>query len=182
VLHGYTLYEEMMGIPLVLWSPGRLRPAEVEEPTDTLDLHATLLEVSGLPKPQGSEGRSLLAAARRPDREYIHLAAASSVVGGIYSARWGHTKLVWAPRFGPFWGMGDGRGRTRDPEYLFDLEQDPEERVNLAGNESLEAAWLRSRLLAWVQRNRSLAVKPPERPLDAETERKLRALGYTNAK
>lgn len=182
VLHGYTLYEEMMGIPLVLWSPGRLRPAEVEEPTDTLDLHATLLAMCGLPRPKGSEGRSLLAAAGDPDREYVHLAAASSVVGGIYSARWGHSKLVWAPRYGPFWGMGDGRGRTRDPEYLFDLKQDPEERVNLAGNGDLEAAWLRSRLLAWVQRNRSLAVKPPERPLDAETERKLRALGYANAK
>lgn len=182
VLHGYTLYEEMMGIPLIFWSPGRLRPAEVREPTDTLDLHATLLEMCGLEKPEGSEGRSLLAAARRPDREYIHLAAASSVIGGIYSARWGDTKLVWAPRFGPFWGMGDGRGRTRDPEYLFDLEADPEEKANLAGNGSLEAAWLRSRLLAWVQRNRSLTVKPPERPLDAETERKLRALGYANAK
>jgi arylsulfatase A-like enzyme len=182
VLHGYTLYEEMMGIPLVLWSPGRLRPAEVQEPTDTLDLHATLLAMCGLPRPRGSEGRSFLAGARHPDREYIHLAAASSVVGGIYSARWGHSKLVWAPRYGPFWGMGDGRGRTRDPEYLFDLEKDPEEKVNLAGDNSLEAAWLRSRLLAWVQRNRSLAVKPPERPLDVETERKLRALGYANAK
>jgi choline-sulfatase len=181
VLHGYTLYEEMMGIPLILWSPGRLRPTVVEEPTDTLDLHATLLDLCGLPKPKGAEGRPLRTAAR-PDSGYIHLAAASSVVGGIYSARWGRHKLVWAPRYGPFWGMGDGRGRTRDPEYLFDLAKDPEEKVNLAGDGSLEAAWLRSRLLAWVQRNRSLTVKPPELPLDAETERKLRALGYTNAK
>lgn len=181
VLHGYTLYEEMMGIPLILWSPGRLQPAAVEEPTDTLDLHATLLDLCGLPKPKGTEGRPLRVAAR-PDSGYIHLAAASSVVGGIYSARWGRHKFVWAPRYNFFWGMGDGRGRTRDPEYLFDLEKDPQERVNLAGDHSLEAAWLRSRLLAWVQRNRSLTVKPPERPLDAETERKLRALGYANAR
>ncbi|HSF39311.1 MAG TPA: sulfatase-like hydrolase/transferase [Thermoanaerobaculia bacterium] len=181
VLHGYTLYEEMMGIPLILWSPGRLRPTVVEEPTDTLDLHATLLDLCGLRKSEGAEGRPLPAVVR-PDSGYVHLAAASSVVGGIYSARWGRHKFVWAPRYGPYWGMGDGRGRSRDPEYLFDLEKDPEEKVNLAGNGGLEAAWLRSRLLAWVQRNRSLTVKPPERPLDAETERKLRALGYANAK
>lgn len=181
VLHGYTLYEEMMDIPLVLWSPGRLRPAVVEEPTDTLDLHATLLELCGLRVPKPAEGRPLLAP-REGEREYIHLAAASSVVGGIYSARWGKWKLVWAPRFGPHWGMGDGLGRSRDPEYLFDLDADPQERVNLAGEGGLEIAWLRSRLLAWVQRNRALSAKPPEQPLDPETERKLRALGYANTK
>jgi arylsulfatase A-like enzyme len=179
VLHGYTLYEEMLGIPLVLWAPGRLRPAVVEEPTDTLDLHATLLSLCGLQIPREAGGRPL-AAPRRGDGEYIHLAAASSTIGGIYSARWGRWKLVWAPRFGPHWGMGDGLGRSRDPEYLFDLESDPRERVNLAGEGGLEVAWLRSRLLAWVQRNRSLSAKPPERPIDPETERKLRALGYAN--
>jgi arylsulfatase A-like enzyme len=181
VLHGYTLYEEMLAIPLVLWSPGRLRPAAVEEPTDTLDLHATLLELCGLPVPKAAEGRPLLAG-RPGEREYVHLAAASSVVGGIYSALWGKWKLVWAPRFGPRWGMGDGLGRSRDPEYLFDLEADPQERVNLAGEGGLEIAWLRSRLLAWVQRNRGLSARPPEQPIDPETERKLRALGYANTK
>ena len=43
MLHGYTLYEEMLDIPLVLWGPGRLARGAVDEPTDTLDLHATLL-------------------------------------------------------------------------------------------------------------------------------------------
>ncbi|HEV8580251.1 MAG TPA: sulfatase [Thermoanaerobaculia bacterium] len=179
VLHGYTLYEELLDIPLVLWWPGRLRPGVVEEPTDTLDLHASLVELCGLGKPDG-DGRPLL---RQPPRTdgYIHLAAASSVIGGIYSAQAGRWKLVWAPRYAHQWGMGDGSGRSRDPEYLFDLGQDPRERVNLAGDGSLEVAWLRSRLLAWIQRNRS--EEPPRKqqaPIDAETERRLRALGYGN--
>jgi arylsulfatase A-like enzyme len=180
VLHGYTLYEEMLDIPLVLWWPGRLRPATVEEPTDTLDLHATLMALCGLGKPDG-DGRFLLTPRRKGDG-YIHLAAASSVIGGIYSAQAGPWKLVWAPRYGYAWGMGDGSGRTRDPEYLFDLEKDPGERVNLAGEGSLEVAWLRSRLLAWIQRNRSTEPSAKPQPVDAETERKLRALGYGNAK
>lgn len=189
VLHGYTLYEEMLDIPLVLWWPGRLRPAKVEEPTDTLDVNATLIELCGLGKPDGA-GRPLLKKRILDDREggYIHLAAASSVIGGIYSAQAGRWKLVWAPRFGYEWGMGDGSGRSRDPEYLFDLEKDPGERVNLAGESSLEVAWLRSRLLAWIQRYRDdrgdrggEPVRKPQ-PVDAETERRLRALGYTNAR
>jgi hypothetical protein len=104
------------------------------------------------------------------------------VAGGIYSAQAGGTKLVWAPRYGNGWGMGAGSGRSRDPEYLFDLRRDPGEHVNLAGDRSLEAAWLRSRLLAWIQRNRrNDSARRPE-PVDAETERKLRALGYSNGK
>jgi len=180
VLHGYTLYEELLDIPLVFWWPGRLRPAVVEEPTDTLDLHATLVDLCGLGEPVG-DGRPLL---RQPPRSdgYIHLAAASSVVGGIYSAQAGRWKLVWAPRYGYEWGMGDGSGRTRDPEYLFDREADPREQVNLAGERSLEVAWLRSRLLAWIQRNRSEEPPRKQEPISAETERRLRALGYGNVR
>jgi arylsulfatase A-like enzyme len=180
VLHGYTLYEELLEIPLVLWWPGRLPHRVVEEPTDTLDLHATLLDLCGLGKPRG-DGRPVLSPERR-DRRYVHLAAASSVIGGIYSAQSGRYKLVWAPRFAYEWGMGDGSGRTHDPEYLFDLEKDPSERVNLAGDSSLEAAWLRSRLLAWIQKKGGKEEPRKPQPVTAETERKLRALGYSNAK
>ncbi len=180
VLHGYTLYEELLDIPLVVWWPGHLRPGVVEEPTDTLDLHATLVELCGLGEPEG-DGRPLLPQPPRADR-YIHMAAASSVVGGIYSAQAGRFKLVWAPRFGHFWGMGDGKGRTHDPEYLFDLAADPREHANLAGDRRLEAAWLRSRLLAWIQRNRSQEPPRKQVPIDAETERRLRALGYGNVR
>ena len=180
VLHGYTLYEELLDIPLVLWWPGRLRPGVVEEPTDTLDLHATLVELCGLGKPDG-DGRPLL---RQPPRAdgYIHLAAASSVIGGIYSAQAGRLKLVWAPRFAYEWGMGSGSGRTHDPEYLFNLAADPREQVNLAGDGSLEAAWLRSRLLAWIQRKGAEKHPRKQVAIDAETERRLRALGYGNVR
>jgi arylsulfatase A-like enzyme len=180
VLHGYTLYEELLDIPLVLWWPGRLAPRTVTEPTDTLDLHAMLMQLCGLESAGKSEGRPLLR--RAPRDGYVHLAAASSVVGGIYSAQSEHYKLIWAPRYGTEWGMGDGSGRSRDPEYLFDLQNDPGEKANLAGDRTLEAAWLRSRLLAWIQRNRKDETAHRPEPVDAETERKLRSLGYGNAK
>lgn len=34
VLHGYTLYEEQLHIPLVFWWPGRVAPARSAQPTD----------------------------------------------------------------------------------------------------------------------------------------------------
>jgi arylsulfatase A-like enzyme len=178
VLHGYTLYEEMLRIPLIVWAPGRLRPAVVSAPTNTLDLHATLLDLAGLAA-EKTDGRSLL---RPPRAERApRLAAASSVKGGIYTARSNRFKWIWAPRTGLGWGMGEGLGRSHDPEYLFDLAKDPGETVNLAGSGSYEAAWLRSRLLAWVERGRRKADQAePEAPVDRETRERLRALGYAN--
>ena len=186
VLHGFTLYEEMLRIPLVLWAPGRLQAGEVSARTDTLDVHATLRELCGLkpPQPQPAEGRSLLAVARGAHtgvEEDVRLAAASSVKGGIYSAAAGKWKLIWAPRQGIGWGQGDGAGRSRDPEYLFDLEKDPQETTNLAGQGDLAATWLRSRLLAWIEHSRQADEEPDKsQAVDPETLNKLRALGYVN--
>ena len=173
VLHGYTLYEEMLRIPLVLWAPGRLRQGKVTALTDTLDLHASLLDVAGIPKPDGIQGRSLA----KPLPAGPRLAAASSLKGGIYAIRSDRFKVIWAPRTGLHWGMGEGIGRSRDPEYLFDLESDPRETVNLAGGGGLEAAWLRSRLLAWAEKGRSEEAAEQE-PEDDETRKRLEALGY----
>ncbi len=68
--------------------------------------------------------------------------------------------------------------RCLDLECLFDLRLDPEERVNRAGEGSLEVAWLRSRLLAWIERGRYLEMNEEEPQLDDETRQRLRALGY----
>ncbi|HYU31047.1 MAG TPA: sulfatase [Thermoanaerobaculia bacterium] len=187
VLHGFTVFEELLRIPLVLWAPGRIEAGEVSARTDTLDLHATLLELCGLKPPGGhpAEGRSLFAVARDEDQDVekeVRIAAASSVKGGIYAALSGKWKLVWAPRVGTGWGQGDGAGRSRDPEYLFDLDSDPKETTNLAGEGDYAVAWLRSRLLAWIENNREEEEKEPagSQAVDPETLNKLRALGYVN--
>ena len=183
VLHGYTLYQEMMRIPLVLWSPGRLPPRRVETLTDTLDFRSTLLALCGLSPEPSSEGHSLADGlislpgtwVGTPGEEVL-FASAASVKGGLYSARSQRWKVVRAPRHGRAWGMGQRLGRTWDAEYLFDLEADPEERTNLAGLGDLEAAWLRSRLLAWIDTR--VETNTEEVELDAETRQQLEALGY----
>ena len=91
----------------------------------------------------------------------LHFAAASSLQGGIFMVRSPHHKLIWAPRSGAGWGQGEGRGRSRDPEYFFDLDDDPDETVNRVGDGSLEEAWLRSRLLAWIGRGNPKKVISP---------------------
>ncbi len=178
VLHGYTLYDEQLHVPLIFWWPGVLEPRVVDRPTDALDLHATLRALVDPEGPAVSEGQSLwplLTGDRQIWSKPVRFAAASSLKQGVFMARSDTAKLIWAPR----WGMGQGLGRTRDAEYLFDLRADPRELRNLAGGADLEAAWLRSQLLGWIEREKVIDLEgasPDE--IDEETRRRLRALGY----
>jgi arylsulfatase A-like enzyme len=182
VLHGYTLYREQLEIPLILWWPGALEPQHIESPTTTLDLHESLRHLLGLTESPERRGRSfwpLLSRASERIAERTRFAAASSLKGGVFSAQSDRYKLILAPRTGSQWGMGEGLGRTRDMEYVFDLVHDPLEKTNLAGHPSLEIAWLRSRLLAWIDAGHAWEEKVDQPlELDEESRRNLEALGY----
>jgi arylsulfatase A-like enzyme len=57
-MHGATLYDEIVEVPLVVSAPG-LEPGVVRSQVSTVDLMPTLLELAGAP-PIESDGRSLL--------------------------------------------------------------------------------------------------------------------------
>ena len=185
VLHGYTLYDEQLAIPLIFHWPGVIEPGRLNAATDNLDLHETLRSLVGAPPSDRGNGRSLWpllrsADAREEGGKGVRFAVASSVAGGMYMAQSDRGKLVWAPRVGAGWGMGEGRGRTRDPEYFFDLTRDPGEHHNQVGSPSLEQALLRARLLAWIEKSRAIEEGTTEDggELDEETRKHLEALGY----
>ncbi|MCZ6727269.1 MAG: sulfatase [Acidobacteria bacterium] len=181
VLHGYTLYRDQLHVPLVVWWPGTLAPHRVEAATDTQDLYVTLRRLVSEYEPQLLAGRSLwplLLDSGSVGGKEIRFAAAPGVPGGIFAAYSRGRKLVWAPRKGSQWGVGDGPGRTHEAEYVFDLRTDPDEANNLAGDSSMETDWLRSRLLAWIELGRALQPGSEDAELDEAMESNLRALGY----
>jgi arylsulfatase A-like enzyme len=190
LLHGYTLYEEQLRAPLVFWWPGHITPRTLDRAVDTVDLHQTLATLVPDPTSIETGGEALwddllgeahpATPGRALDRHEVRFAAASSLEGGIFMARSERYKLLWAPRQGEEWGMGQGLGRGRDVELVFDLAEDPEERKNLAGEDILEVAWLRERLLRWIVLGELAEPQegPEEPTLDEETRRNLRALGY----
>ena len=182
VLHGHTLYDEMLHVPLVVWWPGQVSQRVIDEPTDTLDLHASLRSLVA-PLPQGAEnGESLwgaMAGSSDPTGEPRLQFATAPGMRSAAMARSDQWKLILVPRPRLRWGMGRGRGRTHDAEYLFHLESDPGEQTNVAGISSLEADWLWSRLQAWQANWRARQPqKTDETELDEATRRQLEALGY----
>jgi arylsulfatase A-like enzyme len=58
-MHGATLYDEIVQLPLILSAPGRLEPGVVESQVRSVDLVPTLLDLAGLPARE-TDGESLL--------------------------------------------------------------------------------------------------------------------------
>jgi choline-sulfatase len=119
-----TLYQESVGVPMIVAGPG-IRQGESKTPVDLLDLFPTILEGVGIdPEPHMGDrsGKSLFDVAAAPadgDRvvfsEY-HAAGSNTAAFMVRKGRWKYHHYV---RFQP---------------ELFDLEADPEELVDLAGD------------------------------------------------
>ena len=167
--HGVFLYDGTLRVPLIVSAPGRL-PAgrSVGTRVRLTDIAPTVLDLAGLPVPEGLDGESLapLAAGKSgPDRDaYIETFYPRENYGwselvGLVSEKW---KLVRAPR----------------PE-LYDLAADPGETRNLATSAGSVAAELGRRLEA-VLRSAAGIGSGSGRALTAEEEERLRSLGYVN--
>ncbi|WP_018915132.1 sulfatase-like hydrolase/transferase [Thiomonas sp. FB-6] len=119
-----TLYQESVCVPMLLSSPGL--PARVcRTPVELTDLYPTLLESVGIdpgPHMQERPGRSLLTWAREHDQPervvFSEYHAAGSNTAG-FMLRKGRWKLNYYVRHRP---------------ELFDLDSDPEELHDLAGD------------------------------------------------
>jgi iduronate 2-sulfatase len=117
------LFEVSLRVPLIIASP-RLPSPGLATPhlAELVDLHPTLLELSGLPVPEGLSGASLVPSLLDPDRS-VRQAALSVVersAGGI-------GRSVRTPRF-RYNEWPDGS------EELYDHRADPRELRNLAGS------------------------------------------------
>lgn len=180
VLHGHSLYDELLRIPLTIHWPEKVAPGRIASPTTTLDLHASLVALAG-GSVDASTGSSLWPLVLNPEispppHELVFAAAPG--IDGATMVRSQHRKLIFAPRNGKNRGQGNDLGRSWDLEYVFDLEADPGETTNLAGWNDLEMAWLRTRLAGWTAAQQALQPEPGSMTMSDETRDQLEALGY----
>lgn len=167
--HGNSLYEEQIGVPLVVRYPGGA-PGVVERSVGLIDVYPTVLAALGIAIDHRISGRSLLdvesSASPRP-------VFAETDWGGVRAVVLGRLKLV--------------RQLPHGPERLFDLAADPGERDDLmprlaaeAGAVSpFEAGELRRRLSGWLAAMEAARGRDgAEVELSEEDRARLRALGY----
>jgi choline-sulfatase len=142
-----SFFEPACRIPLIVRAPGRFAPRRIENPASMLDVLPTLVAIAhgGHPAPLAAPiaGRSLLPALQGEHdepREVLGEYLAEGAVAPVVMIRRGRLKFVHSPV---------------DPNQLFDVVADPDERVNLAGQ--VEHAQLVEAFRAEVARRWDLA-------------------------
>ena len=107
-LHGFSLHEESLRVPLVIRAPALLAPGRVTAPVDLLDLAPTLADLLGLPFPAQWQGDSLVPLIDDPQPPPRLVVA--YLGDGARAAILGDYKLI----------VGSGR----DAQKLYDLAAD----------------------------------------------------------
>lgn len=165
--HSHVLYEEVIRVPLIVWWPGKVVPGQrLKVPTQTVDIFPTLLEMVGLPLPQGLEGRSLaktlLGEAPEPEPVPIFLQS-PKFFGLVHDLPTGRYKLTV-------------RLKNQKPR-LVNLTEDPQGKVNLAKTHPAELAAMNAKISSLpFEDPRGRSVEREHH--DASELEELKALGY----
>jgi arylsulfatase A-like enzyme len=180
--HAQSVYRELTAVPLVLAGPGVPRGERVAVPVSSLHLAPTLARLAGaeLHDPEVPLDLTRVAGEHADaDGGEVLFSTMQGWWNGryrqpIYGLRAGDYVLHYAPR-GSDWGV-----RRPDPEgqwRLYDLSSDPEERVDLAGQDAERALALRDELRRRVGELEARRRTPTIEAGDATLEM-LRAIGY----
>ncbi|MGJ8642130.1 MAG: sulfatase [Luteolibacter sp.] len=112
-----TLWEEAARMPFIVKAPG-MAPGRSTRPVSLIDIYPTLIELAGIPKKQGLNGRSFVPLIKDPTTEWNYPAITSAGAGNhsLRTERWRY--IV----------------RSEGSEELYDHDKDPNEWVNLASN------------------------------------------------
>lgn len=171
--HGYSLYQEVLHVPLAIGAPGA-RGARIRTPVQHADLPPTLLVLAGLRVEAQMEGRDLSPLVRggaAPDADDLLVSRLKYRDADKVAVRRGPIKLI-------------ANLESGDPEEgleLYDLSVDPAESRNLAAARPILARALlaQASLHAAVAAQRRAGLSTGRHaPLSDEQERELRALGY----
>ena len=161
--HAHTLHSEVIEVPLILHVPGRA-PGVERAPVATVDVFPTILEAVGLRGSAGSlglAGRSLLS----PEGSELRpIFSETTRRGNLRSVVLGRWKLV--------------RDLAGSSEHLYDLDADPAERRDVAGEHPEERARLGDYLDRWLAGLAEAGSDRERIELTAEELERLEALGY----
>jgi arylsulfatase A-like enzyme len=164
--HGHSLYDEVLRVPLLMLGPG-IGAQRLDTPVSITDLFPTILEALELEIPPGLAGQSLW----------------PLLVGGDSSGMEDRALIAEVPLHGPRqWALLRWPWKVVvSPDIaprLFNLAQDPGEKINRAKSEPERMKALTRELGRITRQARDDRVQRAAVPLDAETRRQLEKLGY----
>jgi arylsulfatase A-like enzyme len=162
LLHQGLLYEELLRIPLLV--AGTRVPEGIVDGriVSTIDIAPTILSYASLEIPDDMEGRDLLQSQGVPDEAWNEVYAQFGWRRrALRTKRW--KLIITEPR----------------QLELFDLHQDPGERVNVAEENRERVASMRRRLDEWARSRPKLYIDEEAIQFTEQQRKELEALGYT---
>jgi arylsulfatase A-like enzyme len=144
-----SCHESSIRVPTFLTGPGFEGGGEVRALFSTVDVAPTLLDAAGIAVPDGMAGRSILPVIRDPRapwRDDVFFQISESETGrGVRTTRWKYAVTAPADDTRP-------AAASYREAFLYDLDNDPYELVNLAGMSTFRpvADEMRARLLARI--------------------------------
>ncbi len=167
--HGTTLYDEETHVPFLVKLPKNAKAGtRVKSTVQLLDVAPTIVAACGVPTPQCFQGRDLFSDAKAPVAFYAQEDHEGNVLESVRSDRW---KMILA---------NEGNPRGLAPLELYDMQADPGESRNLAGEQPEVVARLKDDLEHLRTFAKSGAVTGQSGALDNASKERLRALGYVN--
>jgi len=145
-----TLYEPIIRIPLIIWSPEQKQRIDIDTPTSCVDLLPTLLHITGQPIPDWCEGQVLPSFHNytyRPNRSVFTVQARKNAKQApLQKATIAHIKGAYKLVY--YFGY-DG---SEDFIELYNIKKDPNELNEISGSHSAIAKDLRSELMEQVRK------------------------------
>lgn len=158
-MHGATVFDEVVQVPLILSAPGRLDPGVVWSQVRSVDLMPTLLELAGIPVPE-IDGASLLPLAEgREEGDRV------AIVAGTDKGALSQLAVRMPP-----WKLVHHVDSGREEAYRLDV--DPRERVSRPADVPIE---LRDHLYLELESAEHRELTEEE---EATVEARLADLGY----
>lgn len=182
--HARNVLTPVVHVPLVFRLPFPIHPIRSGTQVRNLDVAPTLLELAGVPVPEGFEGRSLLplvVSDRDPSDRPTYAALGvplfpdASVQSAVSDGRWTYARNAEPIDDDP--EAYESRAVAAGEEYLFDRRIDPGENANLVRRERSAAARMAAMLDAHLGEYKEDVVEKGVR-IDPSIAERLRAMGY----
>ena len=168
------IYDQTIRSPLIMKVPG-IEGRRVRSVVSAVDIAPTLLDLAHLPVPASIDGRS-----------FARYLFDDPVEGAAFSVQTGHGRpehlenpdLPWFSIRTPTHHLI--HDSTTGRFLFYDVEADPEEHDDLAGNGGSVEVEMRARLAEWMAEYETghIAVSEDDLILDDDVTRELEALGY----
>lgn len=175
-IHGGNGYQPVMATPFVLWGRGVAPGQRFEQGVENVDLIPTLLELADIAPPEGLDGRSLVSlmdGSATDWREYVYCFGSQAIT--LRHLESGYKLIIPS-------GKSIENGREFE---LYNLKNDPDERVDLASQEPERLGALLEQYAKWMEENPTVVSTAASQHVEqnaADRERlkaKLKSLGYT---